>query len=115
MATKRMELLLPEERRLQRTDFFNFKIVGCSYKIGGNEDSSRKKGKPGLRTGLSGVPGVIPPFAALIFRLFLRSITPETYKAFLDSSYSHCWKRTLQLGVAVCMVMVSLGQDLPRT
>lgn len=23
MATKRMELLLPEERRLQRTDFFN--------------------------------------------------------------------------------------------
>lgn len=65
--------------RLQRTDFLHFvKTVGFSYEIGGNEGSSRKKGKPGLETGLSDVPSVIPLFAALIVRLFPRGTTPET-------------------------------------
>lgn len=73
-----MELLLPEERKTAENRFLHFvKTVGFSYKMGGNEGRSRKKGEPGLETGLLDVPDVIPLFCCFV-RLSLRVTTPET-------------------------------------
>lgn len=46
MATREMELLLPEERKIAEEQISSFcSNVGFSYKIAGNEGSSRKEGK----------------------------------------------------------------------
>lgn len=66
LATRRMELLLPVEGKTEGNRFLHFvKTVGFSYEIGGNEGSSRKKGKPELETVMSDVPDAVPLFAAL--------------------------------------------------
>lgn len=65
MATRKMELLLPEERKPAEEQISSFcSNVGFCYKIAGNEGSGRKKGKPGLGTGLS---DVLTLFHCLLF------------------------------------------------